>query len=235
MVTYGSAVPAGLFLPGILIGCSLGRIVGHFIEFRFIRDIRPTTYAIVGSASILAGYTRLSFSLAVIMLETTENVSLFLPIISALFISFGIGRLFNRSLYESSVKAKNIPFLVEEVPDCNRHLTASKLMSSPVKSFTLKPTVKQVFDTIVSNDFNGYPVVNEDNRLIGLISKHFLVVLLNKRCWRRYDTVANEGDYMSGRSSLGTRSNVSQERIISSDESRNKSSSPMKIDTDEEK
>ncbi len=115
-LSYGTSVPAGLFLPGILIGCSLGRIVGHFIEFRFIRDIRPSTYAIIGSASILAGYTRLSFSLAVIMLETTENVSLFLPIISALFVSFGIGRLFNRSLYVSSVQAKNIPFLVEEVP-----------------------------------------------------------------------------------------------------------------------
>jgi len=141
MVTYGTSVPAGLFLPGILIGCSLGRIVGHFIEFRFIRDIRPSTYAIVGAASILSGYTRLTFSLAVIMLETTENVSLFLPIISALFVSFGVGRIFNRSLYMSSVKSKNIPFLVEEVPNCNRHLTACKLMSSPAQSLPVRPTV----------------------------------------------------------------------------------------------
>lgn len=125
-------MPAGLFLPGIMIGCALGRITGHFIENRIIGDIRPSTYAIIGSASILAGYTRLSFSLAVIMLETTENVGLFLPIISALFISFGIGRLFNRSLYVESLKAKNIPFLIEEVPECNKKLTACKLMSSPV-------------------------------------------------------------------------------------------------------
>ena len=32
VVTYGAMVPAGLFLPGILIGCSLGRMVGLFIE-----------------------------------------------------------------------------------------------------------------------------------------------------------------------------------------------------------
>lgn len=31
-ITYGTAVPAGLFLPGILIGCSLGRVLGLFIE-----------------------------------------------------------------------------------------------------------------------------------------------------------------------------------------------------------
>jgi chloride channel 7 len=110
-------VPAGLFLPGILIGCSMGRMVGSFIENSIIREIKPSTYAIIGSASILAGYTRLSFSLAVIMLETTENVGLFLPIIFALFVSFGIGRIFNRSIYIGAVRLKSIPFLVEDIPE----------------------------------------------------------------------------------------------------------------------
>lgn len=128
VVSYGTMVPAGIFLPGILIGCSMGRMVGLFIENDIVKEIKPSTYAIIGSASILAGYTRLSFSLAVIMLETTENVGLFLPIICALFVSFGIGRIFNRSLYTGSVQAKNIPFLIEEVPECNRQIAASQLM-----------------------------------------------------------------------------------------------------------
>jgi hypothetical protein len=58
------------------------------------------------------------------MLETTENVGLFLPIIFALFVSFGIGRIFNRSLYVGSVRFKNIPFLIENVPKCNEKITA---------------------------------------------------------------------------------------------------------------
>ena len=32
IVTSGTSVPGGLFLPGILIGCSLGRVLGLFIE-----------------------------------------------------------------------------------------------------------------------------------------------------------------------------------------------------------
>ena len=32
VLTYGTAVPAGIFLPGILIGCALGRMVGLFID-----------------------------------------------------------------------------------------------------------------------------------------------------------------------------------------------------------
>ena len=36
-------------------------------------------YAIMGAAGILAGYSRLTFSLTVLMMETTLNVNLFLP------------------------------------------------------------------------------------------------------------------------------------------------------------
>jgi chloride channel 7 len=32
VITYGTSVPAGIFLPGILIGCALGRMVGLFID-----------------------------------------------------------------------------------------------------------------------------------------------------------------------------------------------------------
>ena len=180
-ITYGTSVPAGLFLPGILIGGSLGRMVGLFIESYIIEEgIRPSTYAIIGSASILAGYTRLSFSLAVIMLETTENVSLFLPIIFALVVSFGIGRIFNRSLYVGSVRFKNLPFLIEEVPACNRDLKAANLMSTPVFSLPFVCKVEHVYTSLHNFEFDGFPVVDDLRKLQGLISRQNLTVLLKK-------------------------------------------------------
>tara|TARA_B110000285_G_scaffold217174_1_gene265230 strand:- start:627 stop:851 length:225 start_codon:yes stop_codon:yes gene_type:complete len=73
---------------------------------------------------VLAGYSRLSFSLAVIMLETTENVNLFLPIIFALFVSTTTGSIFNASLYVNAIRSKKFPFLNEKVPMCNELITA---------------------------------------------------------------------------------------------------------------
>jgi chloride channel 7 len=156
VITYGTMVPAGLFLPGILIGCALGRMVGLFIENTIIREIKPSTYAIIGSASVLAGYTRLSFSLAVIMLETTENVGLFLPIIFALFISFGVGRIFNRSIYIGSIRNKNIPFLVSDVPESNKGVTAGQLMTSgPLVSLGEVATVAQIYEALTKAEVNS--------------------------------------------------------------------------------
>jgi hypothetical protein len=66
------------------------------------------------------------------MLETTENVNLFLPIIFALFVSFGVGRIYNRSLYIGAIRFKNIPFLVNSLPKCNKEITADIVMSHPV-------------------------------------------------------------------------------------------------------
>lgn len=180
IITYGTAVPAGLFLPGILIGCSLGRVLGLFIENYIVQEIHPSTYAIIGAASMLAGYSRLSFSLAIIMLETTENVNLFLPIIFALFFSFTVSGIFNKSLYVNAIRAKEYPFLNEHVPICNELITAEQIMSMPVVSLNPKSSVSTIYRVLSENDFDGFPIINEQSQVIGLIGRHSLMVILSK-------------------------------------------------------
>lgn len=162
-ITYGTAVPAGLFLPGILIGCSLGRVVGLFIENYIVQEIHPSTYAIIGAAATLAGYSRLSFSLAIIMLETTENVNLFLPIIFALFVSFAIGGIFNKSMYVGAVKSKAFPFLNESVPMCNELITAEQIMSMPPNTLKFRSSITAIYKILSENKFSGFPIVNSEN------------------------------------------------------------------------
>jgi H+/Cl- antiporter ClcA len=87
--------------------------------------INSETASILGAAAVLSGATRMTYCLAVIMLETTSNVDLFLPIIFTLFTSFGSGFLLNnRSIYKGALRAKNIPILNKLIPQCNRYLNA---------------------------------------------------------------------------------------------------------------
>ena len=113
-MTYGTFIPSGLFVPGLLIGCTIGRLAGFSVEsLGLIPDVHLSTYAIIGATSFLAGYSRLSFSLAVMMLETSQNVDLFLPILLSIFVSSSSGSLLTKSLYETAIKGKNLPFLRE--------------------------------------------------------------------------------------------------------------------------
>jgi chloride channel 7 len=180
VVTYGTAVPAGLFLPGILIGCTLGRMLTLFIGTNVEAAVSPATYSIIGAASVLAGYSRMSFSLAVIMLETTENVNLFLPMLFALFISFAVGRLFNRSIYVAALGAKNVPFLIETVPHFNAHIRAKDLISETLKFLPSKPTLKQIGDLLKETSHNSFPVLSEDSKLKGLITRFNLIRIIQE-------------------------------------------------------
>lgn len=125
-ITSGVIVPAGIFLPCILIGCALGTVytgfhnsVFHPNEDYYFDDhsdgsgkIRPSFFAILGATAMLSGATRMTFALAVVMLETTASVDLFIPIVLTLFVSFGFGYSFiKKSVYTSAMRTKNIPLL----------------------------------------------------------------------------------------------------------------------------
>lgn len=127
-------MPIGIFIPCILIGCSLGHVYSHLHQamgFKVIMSPGDTEgiyagiFAILGATAVLSGSTRMTYSLAVIMLETTSSVELFMPIIFTLFMSYGTGALLiNKSIYLSALRSKNIPLLTRDLPKENRKLMA---------------------------------------------------------------------------------------------------------------
>lgn len=80
ITTYGTNVPAGLFLPGMIIGCALGRSIYNAVEeIGWIdaghsiieEDSIIRSYVILACGAFMAGYTRMTYSLAVILMETS--------------------------------------------------------------------------------------------------------------------------------------------------------------------
>ena len=131
MITYGVWVPAGLFLPGILIGSAVGLLYMQLMLEAFnlnIDRIGGQSYIILGQTAMLAGYCRLTYSLAVIMLETTQSINLFLPVLCSLIVSLVVSTACNRSLYDYSIRAKQMPLLRNHVPKVNRAIRAKTII-----------------------------------------------------------------------------------------------------------
>lgn len=93
-----------------------------------IERIGGQSYIILGQTAMLAGYCRLTYSLAVIMLETTQSINLFLPVLMALMVSLGVAKACNRSLYEYSIRAKQMPLLRNHVPKANKDIRVKQMM-----------------------------------------------------------------------------------------------------------
>ena len=118
ITTYGTQVPAGLFLPGMIIGCALGEVCFEAMDYieliggdELMRYDINRSYIILGCAGFMAGYTRMTYSLAVIIMETSNDIQIFLPMMITIGISNYTGYLFTRSLYERAIRGKQMPVI----------------------------------------------------------------------------------------------------------------------------
>ncbi|GAB2266595.1 hypothetical protein Dimus_001589 [Dionaea muscipula] len=187
VVTFGTAVPAGQFVPGIMIGSTYGRLVGMFVvNFYKKLNIEEGTYALLGAASFLGGSMRMTVSICVIMVEITNNLK-FLPLIMlVLLISKAVGDAFNEGLYEQQARLRGIPLLESRPKYEMRNMTAKEACGN--QKVVSLPRVIKVTDLVSilrSSKHNGFPVVDHtrsgETLVIGLMLRSHLLVLLQSK------------------------------------------------------
>ncbi len=76
-VTYGMTISSGLFVPNLCLGALWGRLVGIMLHNHFPQvDWMDTgVYALLGAAAQLSGLVRMTFSLSMILMEATRELS----------------------------------------------------------------------------------------------------------------------------------------------------------------
>ena len=60
MMTYGIAVPSGLFVPCLLAGAAIGRLYGKLLVDVFGIDMDIGSVALMGSSAFLGGVARMT-------------------------------------------------------------------------------------------------------------------------------------------------------------------------------
>ena len=140
-------------MPGIIIGCAVGGLYAELQAWVLGGSIADSyaipldgsaprmtavTFVLTGAGAMLSSYTRLTFSLLVIMLETTSSINIFLPMTFAIFTARVVGNMFTNSLYDRAIRGKNMPFLRSEAPSTTRNLPAYIVMS---KELVTLPTI----------------------------------------------------------------------------------------------
>lgn len=139
ITTYGTFVPAGLFLPGMIIGCALGDVLYNTMNYGslIVGDEKTKSsinknYIVLGCAGFMAGYTRMTYSLAVIIMETANDIQIFLPIMITITVSNYIAYFFTRSLYERAIRGKQMPLIRDWIPGPCQKLVAENIMCKQV-------------------------------------------------------------------------------------------------------
>jgi chloride channel 3/4/5 len=110
IITFGCKVPSGIIIPALDAGALFGRLIGQLIP-----DISPGIFAMVGAAAFLAGVSRMTVSLTVIMFELTGEVDYIPPFMIAILVAKWVAdALSSEGVYDLAQTVLGHPFLDPE-------------------------------------------------------------------------------------------------------------------------
>ncbi|KAI9167477.1 H(+)/Cl(-) exchange transporter 3 [Paramyrothecium foliicola] len=128
-ITFGIKVPAGIYVPSMVVGGLLGRIIGHLMQWLVLSTptwgiwgtcatsadgtcIQPGVYGLIAAGATMCGVTRLSVTLAVILFELTGSLDYVLPFsLSILVAKWTADALEPNSIYDLLTNMNSYPFL----------------------------------------------------------------------------------------------------------------------------
>lgn len=191
LLTQGTAVPAGLFIPNILMGACLGRATGQIVSGLVDVPVHAGVYSIIGAVGMLAGYSRMTVSLAMITLEITQSMKLLLPVTMAILVSKGIADFLKpESVYDLGVvhhPLGRITLLRAELDEEDlpllKLLTAHDACSVLVQTLKCEETPEHIMASLMKTSFSGFPLVgcSGANEVVGLILRDRLLQALKER------------------------------------------------------
>jgi chloride channel 7 len=193
-LTYGIAVPSGILAPGLLSGAAIGRIFGIIVremygETSAVGGAFATagTYAFIGAAGLLGGITRLTISLAVIMVEATGDMSYGLPLMFVLMFARWFGNIVGMGLYDVHIHLQGRPFLDGALPVAARDSNGCALDMAGKPVLSLRPFERAgaIYDLLMRTEHHSFPVQDShmNDALLGTISRKVLSIVLYKKAF----------------------------------------------------
>ncbi|KAI0243698.1 hypothetical protein L0F63_002108 [Massospora cicadina] len=200
ILTVGLEIPAGFYMPNMMVGACFGRILGILVQrwqaayphqFLFAACstsscISPVMYAMVGAAAMLGGVTRLTVSLVVIMFELTGSVDYVLPVMISVMTSKWVGDAFGKGgLTDGLIRLYGYPYL-DQREEYALPYTANSVMTRVEDLVTIPAagvSVECLRNLLNYTTFKGFPVVrsSSERMLVGYVYRSELKAALGKR------------------------------------------------------
>lgn len=163
-ITFGIKVPAGIYVPSMVVGGLMGRIVGHITQYLVVRFpdfilwgecqmsddmeacVTPGVYALVAAGATMCGVTRLSVTLAVILFELTGSLDHVLPFsLGVLCAKWTADAVEPLSIYDLLTDMNAYPFLDNKsspVFDSELGDITPRVRRDKVIDISIAPTIK---------------------------------------------------------------------------------------------
>ena len=168
--TNGGGGVGGTFAPSLYVGCMSGFFFAFLLNHLFGLDLSIKNFALMGMAGVMSGVMHAPLMAIFLTAELTGGYDLFLPLLIVSTISYGTIKLFEPySIYTMRLAQRGE--LLTHHKD-KAVLTLLKMDSVIEKDFAkVNPqmSLKEMVDVISKSNRNLFPVVNDNDELLGIV------------------------------------------------------------------
>jgi CIC family chloride channel protein len=172
-LTLGSGGSGGIFAPSLFIGALLGESFGQLAGMVFPgMMIPPGAYALVGMAAVFAGTAHAPISAILLLFEMTGNYKILPPLMVTCVIAAIMVRWMTRyNIYTLKLVRKGIDPDRLRVRDYMEMLTVSDAMIRDAITVRESETIREVGLKIKATNHRGFPVLDDEGRLTGMVTR----------------------------------------------------------------
>lgn len=171
-ITIGSGGSGGVFAPSLFMGAMLGSAFGHLVHSAYPSlTASAGAYSLVGMGAVFAGATQAPITAIIILFELTRDYRIILPLMVACVLSSMIsGRLSKETIYTLKLSRRGINLRAGRDVNVTRSLRVEDAMTTEVNTVSESMVLADVIKLMQKTRHNGFPVVDSDGRLVGIIT-----------------------------------------------------------------
>jgi len=171
-LTLGSGGSGGLFAPSMFVGSMVGGTFGVAVHTLFPEiTASPGAYALVGMGSVFAALMHAPLTNIFMLFEMTGNYMIILPImISCIFATLVNIKFSPYSLYTEHLRRKGIEIVRGREVSIMNSIRVADVMNRDVTFIPENLPFRKILDLVTSSRSMYFPVVDEQNRMTGILS-----------------------------------------------------------------
>ena len=169
-LTFGSGGVGGIFAPSLFLGSHAGLF---FVYIFSLMDIHldPTNYTSVAMAGLIAGVIHAPLTAIFLIAEITGGYELFVPLMIVSTISFATTRIFTANSVYTAQLARRGQLLTHHKDQVVLTLLKIKeVIDTDLKTIPPGSKLKDLIDVVSNSNRNLFPVVDDENNFLGIIS-----------------------------------------------------------------
>lgn len=182
-LTLGSGGSGGVFAPGLFMGAMLGGLYGYLIHWQWPALSAPSgAYSLVGMAAVFASMAHAPATAVVMLFEMTGDYRIILPLMTACVIGTMVStRLLPDSIYTLKLSRRGLDIKNEQIPDYLENFVVKDIMTSKLETVDRDEGIVAVARKMRKSGHLGYPVINPDGTLLGVITWGDIAQALRER------------------------------------------------------